>query len=180
MKGIIVCSIGAAIVALAAQQATRSQPTPAVAAPQQAAATGQVFEGTWSASGQRQILKTEPGRTATTVQLSGPVTIRTGAGLSRGFRGEFIGFDDGAGLVAARAVWTDDKGNRIFSGIVGEAFALAGRQMRGTITGGTGRYAGMTGEYEFRWQHLVNVDDVMVSGRAVDLRGRVRSSGGRQ
>ena len=153
---------------------------PAVATPEQARVSGQVFEGSWSASGRRQFLKTEPGRSAVTVQLSGAVTIRTGTGLSRGFRGEVIGFDDGAGLIAARAVWTDDKGDRIFSGIYGDAFASAGRQMRGTITGGTGRYAGISGEYEFRWQHLVTVDDTSVDGRAVDLRGRVRSAGGSQ
>jgi len=154
--------------------------TPAVVTPQQATATGQVFEGTWSAVGHRQLLKTEPDRAAVTVQLSGAVSITTGAGLSRGFRGEAIGFDDGAGLIAARAVWTDDKGDRIFSGIFGDAFASAGRQMRGTITGGTGRYAGITGEYEFRWQTMVTVDDTSVNGRTVDLRGRVRASGGSQ
>jgi hypothetical protein len=154
--------------------------TPAVATPQQATATGQVFEGTWSAFGQRQLLKTDPDRAAVTVQLSGAVSITTGTGLSRGFRGEAIGFDDGAGLIAARAVWTDDKGDRIFSGIFGDAFASAGRQMRGTITGGTGRYAGITGEYEFRWQTMVTVDDTSVNGRTVDLRGRVRASGGSQ
>jgi hypothetical protein len=154
--------------------------TPAVVTPQQAMATGQVFEGTWSAVGHRQLLKTEPDRAAVTVQLSGAVSITTGTGLSRGFRGEAIGFDDGAGLIAARAVWTDDKGDRIFSGIFGDAFASAGRQMRGTITGGTGRYAGITGEYEFRWQTMVTVDDTSVNGRTVDLRGRVRASGGSQ
>ena len=75
-------------------------------------------------------------------------------------------------------VWTDERGDRIFSGIYGDALASAGRQMRGTITGGTGRYAGFTGEYEFRWQHLITVEGNAVNGRAVDLRGRVRSSGG--
>jgi hypothetical protein len=144
----------------------------------QPAAAGQVFEGTWSASGQRQMLPTELGAPAVTVQLSGAVTIRTGTGLSRGFRGEVIGFDDGAGLIAGRAVWTDERGDRIFSVLRGEGLAAAGRQLRGTIMGGTGRYAGLTGEYEFRWQHLIVTEDGPISGRAVDLRGRVRPAGG--
>ncbi len=46
--------------------------------------------------------------------------------------------------------------------------------MRGTITGGTGRYAGITGEYEFRWQYLIAAEGDVVHGRAVDLRGSVR------
>ena len=150
---------------------------PTVALPQQATTSGQVFQGTWSATGHRQMLKVDGGRSATTVQLSGAIAITTGTGLSRGFRGEVIGFDDGAGLVAGRVVWTDERGDQIYSGIFGDALVAASRVLRGTITGGTGRYAGMSGEYEFRWQHLVNVDDVVVSGRAVDLRGRVRMGG---
>ena len=131
------------------------------------------------ATGQRQTLPTEDGDLAVTVQLSGAVAITTGAGLSRGFRGEVIGFDDGAGLVAGRVVWTDERGDRIFSALNGEGLAAAGRQMRGTIVGGTGRYAGMTGEYEFRWHYLIAAEGSVVNGRAVDLRGRVRLGGGR-
>ena len=143
--------------------------------PQQTMPMGQVFEGSWSASGQRQILQTDAGYSAVTLQLSGAVMLTTGAGLSRGFRGEVIGFDDGAGVIAGRAVWTDDHNDRIFSGIYGNALTSSGLQMRGTITGGTGRYAGVTGEYEFRWQNLLTTDDNIVHGRAVDLHGRVRT-----
>ena len=152
---------------------------PTVAAPQQMMQTSQLFEGTWSASGQRQILQTEPGRSAVTVHLSGAVTITTGAGLSRGFRGEVIGFDDGAGLIAGRVVWTDERGDRIFSSLNGDALTATGRHMRGTITGGTGRYAGFTGDYEFRWQNLIATEGNHINGRTVDLRGRVFSGGAR-
>ena len=170
MRAVIALLItGVIVVALAAQVGPPAQaPVPA----------GQTFEGTWSASGQRQTLPTEAGQPAVTVQLSGAVTITTGAGLSRGFRGEVIGFDDGAGLIAGRVVWTDEKGDRIFSVLKGEALA-AGRQMRGTITGGTGRYAGIAGEYEFRWQYLIAAEGSLVNGRAIDLRGRVRAGGTR-
>ena len=44
----------------------------------------------------------------------------------------------------------------------------------GTFLGGTGRYAGVTGEYTFRWQTVVDSEDGDVSGRVVDLKGRVR------
>lgn len=151
---------------------------PAVAVPQQAMPMGQVFEGTWSASGQRQLLRTDPGRAAVTVQLSGAVMLTTGSGLSRGFRGEVIGFDDGAGLIAGRVVWTDERGDRIFSGIYGDTLTAAGRPMHGTITGGTGRYAGFMGEYEFRWQNLLTTEGNVVHGRVADLRGHVRPTGG--
>jgi len=101
------------------------------------------FEGSLSASGQRQTLPTESGRPAATVQLSGPVAITAGEGLSRAFRSEAIGFDDGAGLTVLRGVWTDDRGDRIFTRLNGETVA-SGRRIAATITGGTGRYAGIT------------------------------------
>jgi len=133
----------------------------------------QAFEATWSATGQRQRLPTERGRPASTVQMSGAVSITAGAGLSRGFRGEVIGFDDGAGVISGRVVWTDQRGDRIFSTLRGEALA-AGRRIVGIITGGTGRYAGLAGEYGFQWQYLLDGEDGRVSGRAIDLRGQVR------
>ena len=103
--------------------------------------------------GRRQSLPTEAGQPAVTVQLSGAVTVTTRRRLSRGFRGEVIGFDDGAGLIAGRVVWTDDRGDRIFSVLKGDAPIGPAAGRCGTITGGTGRYAGVTGEYEFRWQY---------------------------
>jgi hypothetical protein len=166
-----------------APQATVPQPTvqqpmvPTLQAPQTGAPLFQPFSGTWSASGERQSLRTENGQAATTVQLSGAVTITTGAGLSRGFRGEVIGFDDAAGFVAGRVVWTDDKNDHIFSVVTGDRLAETGRGIRGTITGGTGRYAGMTGDYQFHWQYLVTADGSLISGRAVDLRGQARPAG---
>ncbi|HEX5070656.1 MAG TPA: hypothetical protein VFV78_10635 [Vicinamibacterales bacterium] len=143
------------------------------------AEAGQAFEGTWSASGQRQVLPTEAGVSALTIQLSGAVSLRTSGGLSRGFRGEVLGFDDGTGLAAGRAVWTDDRGDRIFSVLQGDVLAAGNRQMRALITGGTGRYAGFSGEYEFHWRHLITVEGAQVSGQAVNLRGHVRPGSAR-
>ena len=140
---------------------------------------GQLFEGTWSASGQRQMLPTEAGVSALTIQLSGAVSIRTGSGMSRGFRGEVLGFDDGTGQAAGRAVWTDERGDRIFSVLQGDVLAAGTRQMRAIITGGSGRYAGFSGEYEFTWRHLIAVDNAQVNGQAVNLRGYVHPGSAR-
>jgi opacity protein-like surface antigen len=142
----------------------------------QATGDWRTFEGTLSASGQRQALATESGRPAVTVQLSGAVAITAGEGLSRGFRNEVIGFDDGSGVTVLRSVWTDAHGNRIFSRLKGETVAT-GRRIEGTISGGTGRYAGITGEYSFEWQYVVEADAGTIQGRAVGLRGRYRAGG---
>jgi len=130
------------------------------------------FEGSWSASGRRQTLATETGRAAAITSLSGAIVLKNADGFAAGFQGEAIGFDDG-GHSSGRAVWTDSRGDRVFSTLSGEALQQ-GRRVTGTITGGTGRYAGATGEYELTWQYAVADESDVVHGRSSDLRGRVR------
>jgi len=108
------------------------------------------------------------------VYLSGAVVLTVG--VARGFRGEVIGFEDGANLSVGRCVWTDEHGDRVFSTLTGETIG-AGRRFTGTITGGTGRYAGITGEYTLEWQYVVDAELGAVQGRAVGLKGRYRAGG---
>ncbi len=169
---IVITIMAAALVAAAAIAA--QAPAPSQRAPEPGA--WRSFEGTFSASGQHQAIPTESGRPALTVQLSGAVAITAGEGLGRGFRGEVIGFDDGTGVTVLRGVWTDGHGDRIFSRLKGETVAT-GRRITGTMTGGTGRYAGITGEYSFEWQYVVEAEAGTVQGRAVGLRGRYRTGG---
>jgi hypothetical protein len=133
------------------------------------------FEGTWSATGQRQTLPTEGAQQAAIVRLSGAVVLTGGAGLSRGFRGEAIAFDDGLNVSAGRSVWTDERGDRIFIELKGEPYQR-GRRIVGTITGGTGRYAGMAGDLAFTWKYVVAGDAGEVQGLAVGLKGRFRTT----
>jgi hypothetical protein len=62
----------------------------------------------------------------------------------------------------------------VFSQLQGEGTAAKNR-IAGTILSGTGRYAGLTGTYEFSWQWVMEGEEGAVQGRAVDLRGRVQS-----
>ena len=55
-----------------------------------------------------------------------------------------------------------------------------GKRLAGTITGGTGRYAGLEGEYSFTWRYVVAGEDGIIQGRAVGLTGRVRRGVGPQ
>jgi hypothetical protein len=131
------------------------------------------FEGSWSATGRRYAVGLEDGKEAVIVEISGAVVLASGEGLSGGFRGEAIGFDDGEGLSVGRSVWTDENGDRLFSRLKGEAIET-GRRIVGSITGGTGRYAGFSGEYSFTWQYVLTAEDGRIQGRAVDLSGRIR------
>ena len=65
-------------------------------------------------------------------------------------------------------------GDQIFSELRGGPVG-SGSVFVGTITGGTGRYAGLTGEYRFRWKYVIDTEEGVISGRTDDLVGRVQA-----
>lgn len=161
---------GAALVALVALALAA---TPAAQEPAPQAGGWRTFEATWSAVGTRHFLPTEGARPAGIAQLSGTVVLSVGTELHRGFRGEAIYFDDGSGVGAGRSLWTDENGDRIFGGLKGEPVET-GTRIVGTVTGGTGRYAGITGEYTLVWQFVVEAEPGVFQGRTVTIKGRYR------
>jgi hypothetical protein len=166
----VVAALGVAgTVAAAAAASVLQQPM--------APADWRPFVASWSAAGERHTVPTESGQSAAIIRLSGAVVLTTATeGLSKGFYGEAIAFDDARGISAGRAVWTDTQGDRVFSTLKGEPLARQ-RRILGTITGGTGPYAGIVGDYELTWQYVVETEGGFVQGRAVDLKGRFRRSG---
>jgi len=131
------------------------------------------FQGTWSASGARQTLNLEPNHRASTFDLTGALLLTGEQGLGVGFQARAIGLTDSLAGMQGQCVWTDERGDKIYSELKGE-FVATGNHIAGTILGGTGRYTGVTGEYSFEWRFVVESEDGSVSGRAVDLRGRAR------
>jgi hypothetical protein len=131
------------------------------------------FTATWTLSGQRSLLPTGGERPASIIHLTGPLVLTGGEGLGRGLYGEVIGFDDGGKLLSGRAVFTDARGDRIFCAIEAESMG-SGRHATATITGGTGGFAGLEGNFSFAWQYVLEEEGGEVSGRAVDLEGRTR------
>jgi hypothetical protein len=130
------------------------------------------FEGTWSASGSLRTLDLERGHKASIFNLTGSLLLTGERGLGFGFRGDVIGFSDNVAGGTGQCVWTDERGDKVFSRLRGEPLGTGSRVV-GTITGGTGRWAGLTGEYELLWQYVIESDDGTISGRAVGLKGRV-------
>jgi hypothetical protein len=129
--------------------------------------------GNWSATGTRQMLVLDSGRWAAIFDLSGSLLLTGEQRPSVGFKSEIIGFSDSLIGVQARSVWTDEHGEQVFSELAGKE-AGPGKRIEGKFVGGTGRYAGVTGEYSFKWQHLVGSEDGRVSGRVVGLKGWAR------
>ncbi len=99
-----------------------------------------------------------------------------------GVRAEAVVFNDSATGMIGRAVWTDDRGDQAWSELRGEGTAT-GNRISGTFIGGTGRFAGITGDYAFTWRFVLETEDGTVQGQSLGLKGRVRGGqvvGGRQ
>jgi hypothetical protein len=131
------------------------------------------FEGTWSAAGTRHTLNLGADHRATIFRLTGSLLLIGEQRLGVGFRAQVIGLSDNLSGMQGRCVWTDERGDEVYSDIKGEAVGPGGR-ITGTFVGGTGRYAGVTGEYAFHWQYVIDSEGDEVSGRTVDLKGRAR------
>ncbi|MCM8596085.1 hypothetical protein [Accumulibacter sp.] len=128
------------------------------------------FTGNWTATGSRQVLGLENGREAGIFALSGALMLSGKQRLDIGFRAEAIGFTDSASGLEARSVWTDERGDKVFSELHGEHVG-AGKAIEGRFTGGTGRWTGISGGYSFKWKRIDDGESGEVVGRVVGLNG---------
>jgi hypothetical protein len=143
------------------------------AQPVAAASEWREFEGSWNAAGTRRTIPLGAERKGSILDLRGTMLL-TGQGRPGvGFRSDVIALVDGETGLVGRGVWTDERGDQAYSELKGEGTAARNR-ITGTFLGGTGRYAGATGTYEFSWQYVMEAEDGSIQGRAVELKGRVR------
>jgi hypothetical protein len=131
------------------------------------------FSANWSATGMRHTLRLGPDHRASTFRLSGSMLISGENKLGVGFRAEAIGFSERESSMVGSSVWTDDRGDQVFSSLTGKAIGT-GNRIVGTFVGGTGRYADVKGEYEFQWQYVISAEEGEVSGRTIGFKGRFR------
>jgi hypothetical protein len=149
---------------------------PAAEPPKTAAAASdewREFEGSWNAAGSRRTIPLGAERKGSILDLRGTMLL---AGTGRpgvGFRSEVIALSDSETGLFGRGVWTDERGEQVFSELKGEGTASQNR-IAGTILGGTGRYAKATGSYEFSWQFVIEAEDGSIQGRAIGMKGRFR------
>jgi hypothetical protein len=131
------------------------------------------FEGTWTAVGNRTTMALGGARRAAISTFTGSLVL---AGRSRpavGFRSEVLVFNDTTTGMIGRAVWTNEHGDEAYSELRGEGNAVNNR-LAGTFVGGTGRFAHITGDYEFSWRFLLENEDGTVEGQSMRLKGRLR------
>ena len=131
------------------------------------------FEGTWTATGTRRTLRLVANDRAAIFDMTGSLLLTGAQRPAVGFRAQAIGFSDSRTGMQGRSVWTDEGGHVVYSELKGE-FVGTGNRIVGTFIGGTGRYTGVTGDYSFQWQYVIDAEDGAVSGRVVDFKGRAR------
>lgn len=131
------------------------------------------FTGDWTTIGTRQVLDLGPGQQAVIFQLSGSLLLNGKQRINRGFQAQVIGFSDTTTGLQGRSVWTDEHGDKVFSELSGEGLG-PGLLIEGKLTGGSGRYAGISGEYSFKWKRIGAIEGSELTGRVVDLSGWAR------
>jgi hypothetical protein len=114
-----------------------------------------------------------PGHQASIFQLGGSMLLSGKQRINRGFQSEALGFSDTTTGLQGHSVWTDEHGDKVFSELSGEGIG-PGQLVEGKFTGGTGRYAGISGEYSFKWQRLGAIEGEELTGRVVGLAGSAR------
>ena len=148
-------------------------PSPESRRPAAAPGDSLEFEGSWNAAGTRHTISLGGDRVGSIVALKGTMLLAGAGRPGVGFQSEVIGLVDSATGFQGRSVWTDERGDQVYSELKGEGTA-AKNHITGTVLSGTGRYAGATGSYEFSWQWVMEGEDGAIHGRAVDLKGRVK------
>jgi hypothetical protein len=131
------------------------------------------FSGTWTAVGSRQVIGLGGDRLASVADYSGSLMLYGASRPALGFRAEAVVLNDSTTGLIGRAVWTDDTDNHVYSELSDET-TPTGKRIVGTFVGGSGRYKGATGTYEFSWRFLLEAEDGTVQGQSMGLSGKVR------
>src|SRR3954464_4452827 len=104
------------------------------------------FQGTWTAVGRRPVIPLDGDRRASIADFNGSLLLTGPARPAVGFRAEAIVLNDSVTGAVGRAVWTDERGDQLFSKLRGEPTA-AGNRLFGTFLGPSLHYAGATSPY---------------------------------
>jgi len=131
------------------------------------------FHGTWTAAGTRTRIPLGDGRRASIAKLEGSLVLTGPSRPGVGFRAEALVLNDTGTGTIGRAVWTDERGDQVFSELKGQGTSTASHIV-GTFLGGTGRYAGATGSYEFSWRFVLETEDGGIQGQSMGLSGKIR------
>jgi len=132
------------------------------------------FTGFWTVSGSVHVLERGDRVVATAGRLTGKVVGNTSQGAIPAFDTDCVVFSDTRERGIARCVWTGATGDQIYVDVTSDGPAGFGRA-RGEFAGGTGRYDGMSGSFQFEWNYsLGRGADATLDGHTLQMSGRYR------
>jgi hypothetical protein len=145
--------------------------------PQSHAAESGEFKGTMIANGTRTPFPFGDGRQVFTFKLGGHVNLQTPLGKKKDYWSECVGLADSTTGVVGRCTWKDLDGPEIYLTIQSDKLQQ-GNQVTGTIVGGSGKLAGISGDLSFNWSSVITQTDaegiVNVTGQTKNLAGHYR------
>jgi len=142
----------------------------------QAAESGE-FKGSMIANGTRTPFPFVEGRQVFTFKLGGHVSLQTAIGKKKDYWSECVGLADTTSGLVGRCVWKDLDGPEIYLTIQSDRLQQ-GSQVSGSIVGGSGKFAGISGDLSFNWSSVITQTDadgiVNVTGQTKNLGGSYR------
>jgi len=140
----------------------------------QSAESGE-FKGTMITNGTRATFPFAEGRQVFTFKLAGHVNLQTSLSKTKDYWSECVGLADSATGITGRCVWKDLAGPEIYLTIQSDRLQQ-GSLVTGTIVGGSGKLAGISGDLLFNWSSVIAQTDangiVNVTGETRNLVGR--------
>lgn len=131
------------------------------------------FSGTWTLEGKVKVVE-EEGMALTVFDYEGKLVLEAATGgLRRAFDTECVGVSDESGGLG-RCAWKDEEGDVIILQVVGAVIGPAGtlRESAGLIIAGSGKYAGIEGEFAADWLFIdSSIEPGKVMGRNTRLSG---------
>lgn len=130
------------------------------------------FDGYWAMSGTIHILELPDGGKVAGGGLTGTVTVQTSQGPVPSFETDCVVFADTRSHGGGRCAWKATNGDLVLVDLESEGPPGAGR-IRGTFTGGTGRFEFLSGDFAFEWNYSVSSGyDASLDGATYVMRGR--------
>ncbi len=117
------------------------------------------FKGSWIANGTRTPFAFGSERQVFIIKITGHVNLHNAPlGKKKDFWAECVGLADSVTGLVGRCVWKDLAGPEVYLAIQSDRLEQ-GSRVTGTIVGGTGRFAGISGDLSFNWSSVTTQTD---------------------
>lgn len=124
------------------------------------------FSARWSTSGSWEGFPVGSGRWVSIYKSTGSIMSETGEGPFHNMSSRCIGMGDSARADTGHCVFTDADQDKIF-----DEWTYDGTSGTGSIIGGTGKYEGIQGFYEYEWVSVPAAKDGTYQGYSSSFSG---------